>query len=72
MAAERVIAKPVRNSRKIARKGKGSQTPGKSKGEWCMSRGPKKYFAINPKARNDPHYREWHDKFKKQNMGSKA
>lgn len=70
-AAERVVARPVRNSKKISRRGKGSQTPGKTKGERCMTGKMKKYMACSPKAYKHSQYEKWHEMFKKMNLGGK-
>lgn len=51
----------------IRKRGKGSQTPGKSKNEWCQKDPIKTFFATNTKAYKHPHYVEWHEKFKRAN-----
>lgn len=66
------LATPVLGSKKRNKGSRASRTPGKTKGEHCMSKGPKKFFACNPKARNHPQYLEWHNHFKNLCMGSKA
>lgn len=70
-AAERVVPRPVRNSKKIARRGKGSQTPGKTKGERCMTSKTKRYMACHVKAFRHPQYEKWHLMFIKMNTGAK-
>lgn len=71
MSAERVTPRPVHNSKKIARKGKGSRTPGKTKGERCMTGKMKKFMACSPKAYKHSQYEKWHLMFIKMNTGAK-
>lgn len=70
--AEVFIAIPVHKSKQKTTGSRASRTAGKTKGEHCMSKGPKKFFACNPKARNHPQYYEWHQHFRSLSLGSKA
>jgi hypothetical protein len=45
----------------IKKRGKQSQTPGKSKGDRCMTGKMKKYFFCHPHAFRHPQYQVWHD-----------
>jgi hypothetical protein len=48
-------------ARKIAKRGKQSQTPGKAKGDRCMTGKIKKFFFSHPHAFRHPQYQIWHD-----------
>lgn len=62
---------PPRNAWKIARRGKGSMTPGNKKGENCQTDPIKRFFACSPKAQYHPQYEVWNKKFRDMNNGSK-
>ena len=44
----------------VAKRGKGSQTPGKTKGERCTTDAQKKFFFTSPKAYKHRDYDRWH------------
>lgn len=66
MTGECVVTIPTRNTKKL-KAHKGSQTPGKLKGERCMTGKMKKFFACAPHAWKHPQYGVWHQKFKDMN-----
>lgn len=63
---------PMWRRKQRTRLNKGSQTPGKSKGETCKTDPRKKFFFSDPKARNHPQYSEWHAYAKSLNEGRKS
>ena len=52
---------------KIAKASKASRTPGKTKGDRCMTNPIKKFFACSSKATKHPQYEQWNDMFKAMN-----
>lgn len=53
-------------AKQIAKRTKGSVTPGKTKGPSCQTSPQKKFFFTSPKAYKVPGYEQWHDRAKKQ------
>ena len=49
-------------SKKLKKKGKASQTPGRTKGENCKADWRKKYYMCHPHACRKSDYGPWHQK----------
>jgi hypothetical protein len=59
-------------AKKIARKSKGSQTPGKSKGENCHTDAAKQFFAKRSRSYKDRGYPDWCRKMTALNNATKS